>query len=114
VGDTRRLWHVPTADKVSDLFGRRRSGILILDVQALNEAATEFVGQIKRQFPISSCGAGTRDAETSLAGLISSAPTTGAARPRRRPADMADLEQSGELDRLQNGSTKLASTMRAL
>jgi TonB family protein len=73
VGDTRRLWHVPTADKVSDLLVAGEVGILILDVQALNEAATEFVGQIKRQFPdLVVVAAGTRDAETSLAGLISS------------------------------------------
>jgi TonB family protein len=73
VGDTRRLWHVPTADKVSDLLVAGEVGILVLDVQALNEAATEFVGQIKRQFPdLVVVAAGTRDAETSLAGLISS------------------------------------------
>jgi TonB family protein len=64
---------VPTADKVSDLLVAGEVGILILDVQALNEAATEFVGQIKRQFPdLVVVAAGTRDAETSLAGLISS------------------------------------------
>jgi protein TonB len=73
VGDTRRLWHVPTADKVSDLLVAGEVGILVLDVQALNEAATEFVGQIKRQFPdLVVVAAGTRDAETSLTGLISS------------------------------------------
>jgi len=46
--------------------------ILVLDVEGLNETATEFVGQIKRQFPdLVVVVAGNRDAETSLAGLIS-------------------------------------------
>jgi TonB family protein len=47
-------------------------GILVLDVLALNETATVFVEQIKRQFPdLVVVVAGTRDAETSLAALIS-------------------------------------------
>src|SRR5271154_2254200 len=69
VGGARRLWHVPSADKVSDLLVAGEVGILVLDVQALNEAATVFIGQIKRQFPdLVVVVAGHRDAETSLAG----------------------------------------------
>lgn len=72
VGGARRLWHVPSADKVSDLLVAGGVGILVLDVQALVEAPTVFVAQIKRQFPdLVVVVAGTRDAETSLAGLIS-------------------------------------------
>jgi TonB family protein len=72
VGSARRLWHVPSADKVSDLLVAGEVGILVLDVQALNETSTVFVGQIKRQFPdLVIVVAGNRDAEISLAGLIS-------------------------------------------
>jgi TonB family protein len=72
VGGSRRLWHVPSSDKVSDLLVAGEVGILVLDVQTLNEAATVFVGQIKRQFPdLVVVVAGSRDAEISLAGLIS-------------------------------------------
>jgi len=72
VGGARRLWHVPSADKVSDLLVAGEVGILVLDVLALNETATVFVEQIKRQFPdLVVVVAGTRDAETSLAALIS-------------------------------------------
>jgi TonB family protein len=72
VGGARRLWHVPSAEKVSDLLVAGEVGIVVLDVQALNEAPAVFVGQIKRQFPdLVVVVAGDRDAETSLAGLIS-------------------------------------------
>jgi TonB family protein len=72
VGSARRLWHVSSADKVSDLLVAGEVGILVLDVQALNETSTVFVGQIKRQFPdLVVVVAGNRDAEISLAGLIS-------------------------------------------
>jgi TonB family protein len=72
VGDARRLWHVPSADKVSDLLVAGEVGILVLDVQALNEISSVFIEQIKRQFPdLVVVVAGNRDAETSLAGLIS-------------------------------------------
>jgi TonB family protein len=72
VGGARRLWHVPSADKVSDLLVAGEVGILVLDVQALNETPSVFVGQIKRQFPdLVIVVAGNRDAETSLAALIS-------------------------------------------
>jgi TonB family protein len=72
VGGARRLWHVPSADKVSDLLLAGEVGILVLDVQALNETPSVFVGQIKRQFPdLVVVVAGNRDAEISLAGLIS-------------------------------------------
>jgi TonB family protein len=72
VGSARRLWHVPSADKVSDLLVAGEVGILVLDVQALNEASDLFVAQIKRQFPdLVVVVAGNRDAEIALAGLIS-------------------------------------------
>lgn len=72
VGAARRLWHVPSADKVSDLLVAGEVGILVLDVQALSENPTPFIGQIKRQFPdLVVVVAGNRDAETQLAGLIS-------------------------------------------
>jgi TonB family protein len=72
VGGSRRLWHVPSADKVSDLLVAGEVGILVLDVLALNETASVFVEQIKRQFPdLVIVVAGNRDAETSLAALIS-------------------------------------------
>ena len=73
VGGARRLWHVSSPDKVSDLLVAGEVGILVLDVQALNETPTVFVGQIKRQFPdLVVVVAGNRDAEISLAALISS------------------------------------------
>jgi len=72
VGGARRLWHVLSADKVSDLLVAGEVGIVVLDAQALHEAASVFVGQIKRQFPdLVVVAAGQRDDETSLAGLIS-------------------------------------------
>ncbi len=72
VGGARRLWHVPSGDKVSDLLVAGQVGILVLDVQALQEAPAVFVGQIKRQFPdLVVVVAGNRDAEMSLAPLIS-------------------------------------------
>jgi TonB family protein len=72
VGGARRLWHVPSADKVSDLLVAGEVGILVLDVHTLNETSAVFVAQIKRQFPdLVIVVAGNRDAETSLAGLIS-------------------------------------------
>jgi TonB family protein len=73
VGGSRRLWHVPSADKVSDLLLAGQVGILVLDVQALPEAPSNFVTEIKRQFPeLVVLVAGHREAETSLANLISS------------------------------------------
>jgi TonB family protein len=72
VGDARRIWHVLAPDKVSDLLLAGEVGILVLDVQALNETAAVFVEQIKRQFPdLVIVVAGYRDAENTLAGLIS-------------------------------------------
>jgi len=72
VGASRRLWHVPTADKVSDLLVAGQVGILILDVTALHEPAGGFLTEIKRQFPdLVVIVAGKRDAESSLTGLIS-------------------------------------------
>jgi TonB family protein len=72
VGGARRLWHVLSADKVSDLLVAGEVGIVVLDAQALHEAASVFVKQIKHQFPdLVIVAAGHRDDETSLAGLIS-------------------------------------------
>lgn len=72
VGGARRLWHVMSADKVSDLLVAGEVGIVVLDTQALHEAPGVFVAQIKRQFPdLVVVAAGHRDDETSLAGLIS-------------------------------------------
>ncbi|MGA2343583.1 MAG: hypothetical protein ABSG29_10365, partial [Steroidobacteraceae bacterium] len=72
VGPARRLWHVPTSDKVSDLLIAGGVGILVLDVQAMQEMGSRFISQIKRQFPdLVVVVAGTREAETALARLIS-------------------------------------------
>jgi TonB family protein len=72
VGPARRLWHVLSPDKVSDLLVAGGVGILVLDVHALSEAATRFVADIKRQFPdLVVVVAGNREAETELARLIS-------------------------------------------
>ncbi len=72
VGGARRLWNVPSADKVSDLLVAGEVGIVVLDLQALHEPASVFIGQIKRQFPdlVIIC-AGNRDDESALAALIS-------------------------------------------
>ena len=72
VGEDRRLWHVLSSDKVSDLLIAGEVGILVLDLQALSESASIFVAQIKRQFPdLVIVVAGNREDETALAGLIS-------------------------------------------
>jgi TonB family protein len=72
VGTARRLWHVLSSDKISDLLVAGGVGILVLDVQALNEAAARFVADIKRQFPdLVVVVAGNRESETELARLIS-------------------------------------------
>jgi TonB family protein len=72
VGPSRRLWHVLSSDKVGDLLLAGSVGILVLDVQALRQASALFIGQIKHQFPdLVIVVAGTRDAETELARLIS-------------------------------------------
>jgi TonB family protein len=72
VGGTRRLWHVPSADKVSDLLVAGGVGIIVLDVDTLHEGPPMYIGQIKRQFPdLVVVVAGSREAETALAGLIS-------------------------------------------
>jgi TonB family protein len=72
VGGARRLWHVPSPDKVSDLLVAGEVGIVVLDMQTLRDNARVFVEQIKRQFPdLVLVAAGHRDDETSLAALIS-------------------------------------------
>jgi protein TonB len=73
VGGARRLWHVPSADKVGDLLLAGGVGILVLDVQALSEPPTAFVARIKLQLPeLVVVVAGHREVEGSLANLISS------------------------------------------
>ena len=72
VGLSRRLWHVPSPDKVSDLLLAGGVGILVLDVNALRQPGVLFIGQIKDQFPdLVIVVAGARDAETELARVIS-------------------------------------------
>jgi protein TonB len=72
VGPSRRLWHVPSPEKVSDLLLAGGVGILVLDVNALRQPGPLFITQIKHQFPdLVIVVAGTRDAETELARLIS-------------------------------------------
>jgi TonB family protein len=72
VGPTRRLWHVPSSDKVSDLLIAGGVGILVLDMQAVHEMGSRFISEIKRQFPdLVIVVAGAREAETALARLIS-------------------------------------------
>ncbi len=72
VGEDRRLWHVLSSDKVSDLLIAGEVGIVVLDTQALSESAGVFIGQIKRQFPdLVVVVAGNRGDENALASLIS-------------------------------------------
>jgi hypothetical protein len=73
LGPSRRLWHVPSADKVGDLLLAGEVGIVVVDAQALDRAATSYISDIKRQFPdLVIVLAGDRSVETGLAGLISS------------------------------------------
>lgn len=73
VGTTRRLWHVGSPDKVSNLLVAGEVGILVLDAQSLQSDAGDFLSQIKRQFPdLVLIVAGNRDDEAALATLISS------------------------------------------
>ena len=73
VGAARRVWHVPTSDKASDLLVAGQVGILVLDVLTLEAQAARFVGQIKQQFPdLVVVAAGSRENEAALAALISS------------------------------------------
>lgn len=73
IGGARRLWHVPTADKVSDLLVAGEVGIVVLDARELQSGAARFITEMKRQFPdLVVLVAGTREAETELANLISS------------------------------------------
>jgi hypothetical protein len=72
VGAARRLWHVLSSDKISDLLVAGGVGILVLDVQALHEPAARFVTDIKRQFPdLVIIVAGDRESEIELARLVS-------------------------------------------
>lgn len=72
VGPSRRLWHVLSSDKISDLLVAGGVGILVLDAQALHEPAPRFIADIKRQFPdLVVVVAGTKEAENELARLIS-------------------------------------------
>jgi protein TonB len=72
VGSARRLWHVPSADKVGDLLVAGQVGILVLDVGELGAQSGSFIAHLKRQFPhLVLVVAGSREAEISLANLIS-------------------------------------------
>jgi hypothetical protein len=72
VGGARRLWHVLSPEKVSDLLVAGQVGIVVLDVAAMHDGANAFIAQIKRQFPdLVVVVAGNRDAEIELAPLIS-------------------------------------------
>ena len=72
VGAARRIWHVPSSDKASDLLVAGQVGILVLDAMTLKAEAARFVAQIKQQFPdLVVVAAGSREDETALAGLIS-------------------------------------------
>lgn len=71
VGASRRLWHVPSADKVGDLLVAGQVGILVLDTQVV-PATKVFIAQIKRQFPdLVIVVAGTRETQAGLASLVS-------------------------------------------
>ncbi len=73
VGGARRLWHVPSADKVSDLLVAGEVGIVVLDARELQSGAARFITAMKRQFPdLVVLAAGTREEEAELANLISS------------------------------------------
>ena len=72
VGGHKRVWHVLSAEKVSDLLVAGEVGIVVLDVAAMRDGPNAFVTQIKRQFPdLVVVVAGSREAEIALAGLIS-------------------------------------------
>jgi TonB family protein len=72
VGPARRLWHVPSSDKVSDLLIAGGVGILVLDMQTVQEMGSRFISEIKRQFPdLVVVAAGMREDETALARSIS-------------------------------------------
>jgi DNA-binding response OmpR family regulator len=72
VGGARRLWHVPSSEKVGDLLVAGEVGILVLDAQALQNPPAGVIAYIKNQFPdLVVVLAGDRDVENSVAGLIS-------------------------------------------
>ena len=72
VGGSIRLWHVPSADKVSDLLLAGDVGILVLDGALISSDSSGFIEQLKRQFPeLVILYAGSREDEALLASLIS-------------------------------------------
>jgi hypothetical protein len=72
VGGSRRLWHVPSGDKVGDLLVAGEVGILVLDAQGLQHPVAGFIAGIKYRFPdLVIVFAGNREIENSLAKLIS-------------------------------------------
>jgi hypothetical protein len=72
VGSECRIWHVAAPEKVSDLLVAGEVGILVLDVQAMQTVPRVFIALIKRRFPqLVMVVAGDREAESSLARLIS-------------------------------------------
>ena len=72
VGSARRIWHIASPDKVSDLLIAGEVGILIWDVPASDGDTARFIVDIKRQFPdLVIVLAGIRESENALATLIS-------------------------------------------
>ena len=73
IGESRRLWHVLTRDKVSDLVLAGHVGILVLDTHCLDNASNLYIDHLQQQFPdLVIVVAGSRDDEGALAPLISS------------------------------------------
>lgn len=71
VSGSRRLWHVPSADNVSNLIVAGAVGIVVLDARVLDDATGLFIVQIKHQFPdLVVVVAGKREHESALAGHI--------------------------------------------
>ena len=66
VGGARRLWHVPSADKVSDLLVAGGVGILVLDVHSAATRRRRYSSDRSNvNFPdLVVVVAGNRDAET--------------------------------------------------
>ncbi len=72
IGESRRLWHVLTGDKVSDLVIAGHVGILVLDTHSLDSPSNIYIERLKQQFPdLVIIVAGSRDDEGKLAPLIS-------------------------------------------
>jgi TonB family protein len=73
VGQSRRVWEVPSSEQVSDLLVAGGVGIFVLDLRTLAGNAAVFIQEIKRQFPdLVLVAAGAREDEMALAAWISS------------------------------------------